>query len=106
MWALGDLVLAQNRKQLKALMPGLWCRREAWLPPCPQLCTLTALTHKHKSLGPLSQGTQVPMAPRASVLRDGWPKQSPRRGAEELAGAPRPAAREGTWPRRVSQLCR
>ena len=39
MWALGDLVLAQNRKQLKALMPGLWCRREAWLPPCPQLCT-------------------------------------------------------------------
>ena len=25
-WVLADLVLAQNRKQLKALLPGLWCR--------------------------------------------------------------------------------
>ena len=42
-----------------------------WLP-CPQLRILTALTHKHKSLGPLPQGTHVPTAPRASVLRDAW----------------------------------
>lgn len=60
MWVQEDLVLAHNRKQLKGLLPGLWCRRGSLAgtvssalhtrerhPPCPPASAVT------KALEPL-----------------------------------------------------
>lgn len=100
MWFLGPMV-TPGLQVVTALGPR--ARPPApgpWLP-CPQLCTPTALTHRHKSLGPLSRYPGAHGTTCLCPVRDGWSKQSLPEGAEELAGAPRPAAREGTWPRRA-----